>query len=207
MSTQGPHIHGERSDVGVGPGDPVLGLGYGRGPERPPHRHLVAAPRRRLGRIVRQAKTLRGERGDQHALIVDRDHGIERLPPGDVDDRVGGRLGPPAVNRERSLAHHAGKGLPLFGGDDHLRAEHSSRLQEVGRAIGRGGQQEEQPRHSCTLASPVHLAVTGIGGRGHEMSEHDPALDGFTITKRALDKFVEVGDDDPQPSDSCSGWP
>jgi hypothetical protein len=31
------------------------------------------------------------------------------------------------------------------------------------------------------------------------MSEHDPALDGFTITKRALDKFVEVRDDDPQP--------
>ena len=30
-----PHIQGERSDVGVGPGDPVLGLGYGRGPERP----------------------------------------------------------------------------------------------------------------------------------------------------------------------------
>jgi Fe/S biogenesis protein NfuA len=31
------------------------------------------------------------------------------------------------------------------------------------------------------------------------MSEHDPALDGFTITKRALDKFVEARDDDPQP--------
>jgi len=31
------------------------------------------------------------------------------------------------------------------------------------------------------------------------MSEYDPALDGFTITKRALDKFAEVRDDDPQP--------
>ncbi|MGH3132073.1 MAG: hypothetical protein ACRDNX_14765, partial [Gaiellaceae bacterium] len=31
------------------------------------------------------------------------------------------------------------------------------------------------------------------------MSELDPALDGFTITKMALDKFVEVRDDDPQP--------
>lgn len=31
------------------------------------------------------------------------------------------------------------------------------------------------------------------------MSEHDPALDGFTITKRAIDKFVQVRDDDPQP--------
>ena len=31
------------------------------------------------------------------------------------------------------------------------------------------------------------------------MSEHDPAPDGFTITKRALDKFVEVRDDDSQP--------
>ena len=31
------------------------------------------------------------------------------------------------------------------------------------------------------------------------MSEHDPALDGFTITKRALAKFVELRDDDPQP--------
>ena len=31
------------------------------------------------------------------------------------------------------------------------------------------------------------------------MSEHAPALDEFTITKRALNKFVEVRDDDPQP--------
>jgi len=31
------------------------------------------------------------------------------------------------------------------------------------------------------------------------MSEHDPALDGFTITDSALAKFVEVRDDDPQP--------
>lgn len=31
------------------------------------------------------------------------------------------------------------------------------------------------------------------------MGEHDLALDGFTITRRALDKFVEVRDEDPQP--------
>ena len=63
------------------------------------------------------------------------------------DDRIGARGAVVHRDDDGTVAHVGRHGLAGLRADDHLDAEPSSGVDEVGSPVGRGGQQEENSWH------------------------------------------------------------
>ena len=121
--------------------------------QRGPHRRLVAGGGDRGGRVVGEAESLARGGGDQDTPVVDRHHRVDRGPSVERDDGVGGHLGVVERHHHGPIAHPCCQRLRLLRADDHLDAETGRRPHEIGRPVGGGGQQEEDPRHGPIMTA------------------------------------------------------
>jgi hypothetical protein len=108
-----------------------------------PQRGLVARRAGGLGRVVRQAEARRGDGGNDGAFVVGRDDGVEGVGRGEAGDLAGGGLGVAQIEGDGLAGLDVLEGLLLVGSDDGLDAEAPGGLDEVVRAVGGGGQQQE----------------------------------------------------------------
>ena len=147
--------HAREADIGH-----VIGVGehskarlrhLGRG-QRGPHRDLVPRARRRLGSVVRKAEALSGASGDEHALVVDRDDGVDRPTAVELLDRCGPSLGIVERHDDRSIPHGVGEHGALLRSDDDLDPERASGRNEIGGTVRRSRQEEKYPIHRPIMA-------------------------------------------------------
>ena len=153
-------------------------LGHLRGRERTAHRRLVSGGRDRVGRVVWESEALAGGRGDQHAAVVDRDHGVDPAPVVEGRDEVGSGVGIVEWHHHRPFAGAAGEHRQLVGSDHDLDAEPGRGTDEIGRPVGRGRQKEEHSRHA-----PIMVAVSDL----------------LTISPEAHQKVLEVRNAESEP--------
>ena len=94
-----------------------------------------------------QAEPLARKRRRRDAAVVDRDHGVERRPARQLDDRGGGPVGAAHVDAKRPVAHRPVQRLAAIGRDHHLGADRGRGREEVLGPVGGGGQEEEHAGH------------------------------------------------------------
>ncbi len=151
-----------------------------RGHERGAHRRLVASSGHCIRRIVREAEPLACVRGDEHALIVDGDDGIDASSGIERVDGRSAAFGIVEWDDDSSIAHGLGQHRLLLGRHDHLSAERPRGSDEISRPVGGGRQQKKHPRHLRII--------------GHMSDLVEPLV---KLTDEARSKIVEVRSSEP----------
>ena len=99
--------------------------------------------------------------GDEHPLVVDRHHGVDRRPGVEGHDHLGRRRRVGQRHHDGAIAHVGRQRLLLLGTDDDLDAQVGRGPHEVGRPVGGGGQQEEDAGHGRIMVDMSEiLAIT-----------------------------------------------
>ena len=132
---------------------PKPGLGHVVACQGVAHDRLVACGGDGRRWVVGEAESLGGGGGDLHALVVDRDDGVERRAPVERGDRLDRGAGVGQRDDQRPGAHVVGHRLAFLGSDDHLDPEAGGGPHEVGGPVGRGRKQEENAWHGPIMVA------------------------------------------------------
>jgi hypothetical protein len=137
-----PHCRGGLPDGlvgGRGGHDPEGGLGDPGGCPPLPLPRLVGGVPHRAGRVMRQPQLTGDGRGQHEHRGVRGDHGVDRADAGQDAAGAGFRVG--WVDRDERAA--TADRQRAVAADHHIQAHPGRGQQEVGRAVGTGGHQQQ----------------------------------------------------------------
>ena len=132
------------------------------GSQGEPHCRLVAGSGDRNRGVGGKAQFRCGQGGDQKALVVDGDDGVEGEPGRQGSDLLCGARRVGEVDDQGPVAHGVGQGLLRLGRDDHVDVEPAGCLEEVRGLVGSAGEQEQHARHA--RYHDCSRSITRLGG-------------------------------------------
>ena len=153
------------------------------------------------GGLAAQAESLGGEGGDQHALVVDGHHGVERPAAGaGVVIAATEASGSARSTTSGPVAHGLGQRLLGVRRHHHLDVEAGGGGQEVRGLVGTAGEQEQDAGHARYHGRST--SITRLGG--HMSSDAVPEMV-LNITEVARQKVLRVRANESEP-DKLALW-